>query len=192
MSTTGAGSAAVVSFSINQTFAQGDGQSDIPETAVSIGSAGQFFVDPGISSNYLDFRFAVGTFSTVTSQNLEGYFFLQSFAEGDEVGISTLSSDESAEADWDTILVDDDTLGVWDSSHEGFLGFIADGGEYGYIGYDYTRSGGVSTLNLKDGAYESIVGQPIQIGEAMNAIPEPSSTMALGALFGLGLFVRRK
>jgi len=189
----GTASAAVVNFSINQTYSQGTGESDLPETSIPIGGAGQFFVDPGFSNQFFDFRFNTGSFSTVTSQAINNggdiYYFLESFSSGDVIGSGTINLDTSAVADWDTILVDGQTEGPWGASHEGFLGFVADGGEYGYIDYDFTRSGGVSTLTFNDGAYESVAGDSITIG---TPIPEPASTFALGGLLCMSMMVRRK
>lgn len=192
----GTASAAVVTFSTNQTFSQGTGQADLSETAIPIGGAGQFFVDPGGSNLYFDFRFDTGSFSTVTSQAINDgfstYYFLESFSAGDVVGGGTINLDSSAGAadDWDTILVDGLTEGPWGATHEGYLGFVADGGEYGYIDYDFTRAGGVSTLTFNDGAYESVAGDSITIPG--NPIPEPASTLGLGGLLCMSLMFRRK
>ena len=102
--------AAVVSFSINQTFSQGAGQSDLPLTHVLIGGAGSFFVDPGDSSNYFDFQFAgTGTFSTsgsITDMWNDTYYILESFGPGSLIDSTTVGTDVSPLEDWDTILVD--------------------------------------------------------------------------------------
>jgi len=187
----GAANAAVVSFTINQTFSQGGGvASDLPETSVSIGGAGSFFVDPGNSKQYFDFRFATGTFSTlgfITDADLDTYYVLESFAYGSLIDSTTVGVDASAYTDLDSILVNDVTTSPWDNTHDGALGFISDSGQYGYINYEFQRSvnANTSTITFTDGAYES------KAGVGINVVPEPTAGLLLG-LGSMGLLLRRK
>lgn len=93
------------------------------------------------------------------------------------------------EQDWTYILHNASTGGVWDSSHDGYLGFRTDttGGSYGWVRYSYTRSDGVSTMTLYDAAYETVADADIMAG----AVPEPT-TLALLCLGALGLLAQRR
>jgi hypothetical protein len=177
----GGANAAVVSFNVSQTFTQGTGQSDLAATTVSIGSAGSFVVDPGSSGEYLDFDFTVGGAFASTGISPAGYPWMRSFDAGETI---TVSLDFNT-SNWTTILDGGVTTSPWDSSHNGFIGFRANGGELGYISYDFSRSSGLSTITLNEGAFESIAGQSISI------IPEPSSAFLLG-LGALAVLVRRR
>ncbi|MGF1785548.1 PEP-CTERM sorting domain-containing protein [Photobacterium swingsii] len=169
----------IFSFDINQSFSQGSG-ADLPITEISLGGAGSFFVDPGFSGSYFDFRLPnAGTFSTIDTQK-GGYYFLDSYAMGDIIGVSNFGSQVSTVDDWDTILVNDETAGVWGSDHNGYLGFLTDANSYGWIEYTFTRVGESSTINFLSGAYNDIANADIEAGQ----IPEPSSL----AIFGLGMF----
>jgi hypothetical protein len=176
---------AIVGFNINQTWSQGTGQADITATTVSLGGAGQFTMDPGSSGLYFDFTHAgSGTFSTINTQ-IEGYYFLRSYSAAEGIGLLNFGDNESAVDDWDTILVNGQTAGVWGASHAGYLGFRSSSGNYGWIGYSFTRANGVSTLTLNNGAYESQAGAGIAAGStSAPTVPEPATLMiwSLGAL----------
>ncbi|OYP36598.1 PEP-CTERM sorting domain-containing protein [Rhodopirellula sp. MGV] len=186
LATAGTVQAAMMTFNINQTWSQGNGQTDIPATSISLGGAGQFTLDPGFSEEFFDFTFAgTGTFSTINS-SLGGYYFLDSYSPMEFIGAGNFGDHISANGDWDTILVGGSTAGVWGGTHDGYLGFRSDTGNFGWIDYSFTRSGSVSTLTLLDGAYEDQAGVVILAGDTIvNAVPEPSSF----ALFGIGVCV---
>jgi hypothetical protein len=194
--------AGVIPFAINQSWTQGGASSDIFGFATTIDLPGtdDFVVDPGASERYFDFSFKEngggGTFSTVNTQ-LEGYFFLDTYSNGETVGLGNFGDHNSPSTfnalDWDTILVNNQTAGVWGASHAGALGFRTDAGQYGYINYGFTRSGLLSTLNMLDGYYESNVGQGIVVGGVSGVVPEPSS-IAIWSLtaMSMGFLWRRK
>lgn len=183
-------SAGIINFDINQSFSQGNGTSDLSPTSVSLGAAGTFIVDPGASSNYFDFVFSgTGTFSTINTQ-LGSYYFLDSYVLGETVGAGNFGMQVSSGGDWDTILVSNQTAGVWNTTHSGYVGFKTDANLFGWIGYDYTRSAGTSTINFLSGAYNDIANADIVISGAI--VPEPESIALLGlSLLGFGL-LRRK
>lgn len=185
-----AANAAVMGFANTGGGTQGGGTSDLTAAAQSLGGAGGFTLDPGFSGRYFDFTFSgSGTFST-TADQISGYYFLRSFAAGDTIGAGTFTSHTSVLGDWDTILVNDQTAGVWGASHSGFLGFLGDAGHYGYLAYDFTRSGLLSTISFNNGAYESVAGQSITIP---SAVPLPATGLLLvGALGGIAGLRRRK
>lgn len=183
VATVGQVQAGLISFEINETWSQGNGQIDIPATSISLGGAGQFTLDPGFNSQYFDFTFAgTGTFSTINTQ-IERYYFLDSYSPMEFIGPGNFGDNISAGADWDTILVNGVTAGVWGGTHDGYLGFRSDSGNFGWIAYSFTRSSGVSTLTLLDGAYEDQAGVGILAGDtSVSAVPEPASL----ALFSIG------
>ncbi|QDU38259.1 PEP-CTERM motif protein [Maioricimonas rarisocia] len=186
VATAGQMEAGIMTFDINQTWSQGNGQSDILATSISLGGAGQFTLDPGFGNQYFDFTFAgTGTFSTINS-SIEGYYFLDSYSSIEFIGAGNFGDNTFTFDDWDTILVNGATAGVWGGTHDGYLGFRSDTGNFGWINYSFTRAGGVSTLTLLDGAYEDQAGVGILAGDtAVSAVPEPSSL----ALFGIGACV---
>lgn len=185
-----AASAAVVGFTIGGSYSQGEG---VPEmfATISLGGAGSFTLDPGGSNLYFDFlRPGGGTFSTIDS-SVYGYYFLRSYSAGDLIGSSNFGDHVSVNGDWDSILVENQTRGVWNASHDGFLGFRTAAGNYGYIEYDFTRVNSVSTISFLSGAYESTAGVAIQTPGSTD-VPEPAgiALLGLGALGFLG--ARRK
>lgn len=186
----GTASASVVSFTITGTYSQGADQSEL-FTSIALGGAGSFTLDPGGSPLYFDFqRPGNGTFSTIDSA-IGGYYFLRSYSAGDLIGSGSFGDHTSVNGDWDTILVNGDTRGVWGASHDGFLGFRTAAGNYGYIEYDFTRVNSVSTISFLSGAYESGAGVAIQTPDAAD-VPEPAglALLGLGAIGFLG--ARRK
>lgn len=188
--------AGIVHFEIDQTFIQGKYKSDIPAVHVPIGSLTNFTVDPGFSGKYMDFQFpGSGTFATVDEQ-VHGYYFLRSYADGDKIGSDTFSRHLSVNGDWDTVLVAKETRGVWDNTHNGFLAFQTDAGNFGWIEYSYIRYNGVSTLNLLSGAYEMDAHKHIMIGKSgpgVEPIPLPfSAAFLVAGMAGLGLVRRKK
>lgn len=186
--------AGILTFDIDRTFIQGKDQKDIDETSFNMGAAGTFLVDPGVSGEYLDLTFpGSGTFSTIGTE-LKGYSFLRSFAAGETIGLKTFTSNTAIGDDWDTVLVANQTQGVWDKSHNGFLGFLSDEGNYGWLRYDYARvAGATSTLTLLDGAFAEKAGQSIIVPSQPAPVPIPfSAALLAGGLAGLGVMRRRK
>jgi hypothetical protein len=185
----GTASAGVVGFAINGTYSQGVSQPEM-FASIGLGGAGSFTLDPGGSNLYFDFqRPGGGTFSTIDSA-IYGYYFLRSYSAGDVIGDGNFGDHVSVNGDWDSILVENNTRGAWDASHEGFLGFRTASGNYGYIEYDYTRVNSVSTISFLSGAYESSAGVAIQTPGAA-AVPEPAGIALLG-LGALGLLGARR
>jgi len=181
--------AASSSFAISGTYSQGAGQSDLSATNISLGGAGSFTLDPGSSGNYFDFQLpGSGTFST-TSDSIDGYHFLQSYAAGDTVGRANFGNDISAVADWDTILSNGSTAGVWGTSHDGYLGFLTDASLFGYIQYNFTRALDVSTIQFFSGAFETVASNGITIP---SAVPVPAALFLFApALLGFMGFRRK-
>jgi hypothetical protein len=186
-------SASVISFGISGTYSQGGGLSDLAApftaTTVGLGGAGSFTLDPGASGRYFDFKKpGGGTFAT-TSDVISGYFFLRSYADGDLIGATTFTSHSSRIDDWDTILVNDVTAGVWGASHSGNLAFETLSGLYGWVGYDFTRVGTTSTIEFTAGAYNDTVGGNLLAGPS--PVPEPAA-LALAAIGLLAAGARRR
>lgn len=170
-------SAATVAFGINKAYTQGIGVVDLPATSISLGGAGNFNLDPGGSGNYFDFQFQnTGTFSTINTQ-ISGYYFLRSYAVGEVIGASNFGVNESVNNDWDTILVNGATAGVWGSSHRGYLGFVSDSNLYGWILYSFTKTATTSTLSFLNGAYNDVAGANIVAG----AVPVPGAVWLFGS-----------
>lgn len=184
--------AGIVSFNIGQTYTQGN-VSDLSATSISLGGAGNFILDPGSSGDYFDFKFNSGTFSTINTA-ISGYYFLRSYGASQTIGAGDFGVNESTYDDWDTILVSNQTAGVWGSSHNGYLGFLSDNGMYGWINYNFTRTSS-STLTLLNGAYNDVAGTGIVTGELISspAVPVPAAAWLLGSgLLGLIGVARRK
>ena len=185
LTVSGLANAALIPFVINQTFSQGSATSDIAEVSVSLGGAGAFTVDPGFSNFYFDFVFpGAGTFSTISTA-IEGYFFLNSYQIGETVGAANFGSNVSDSGDWDTILVFNQTAGVWGSDHSGYLGFLTSDSLYGWISYNFTRESDLSTISFLSGAYNDVANADARI-----SVPEPS-TLVILALGLIGLGARR-
>lgn len=173
----GFSSAAVTPFAISGSYTQGTG-SDLPETTIGLGGAGSFQLDPGNSGAYFDFkRPGGGTFSTINTQ-IGGYYFLRSYASGDVIGPGNFGSDVSTVDDWDTILVSGATAGVWGASQSGYLGFHTAADLFGWVHYDFSRSGGDSTIRFLSGAFNDVAGASITVPGG--TVPEPGSLALLG------------
>jgi len=187
----GLAGADVVPFSMSGSYSQGSGMADLPATTIGLGGAGSFTLDPGSSGTYFDFkRPGGGTFSTINTQ-ISGYYFLRSYAAGEVIGTGNFGSQVSPVDDWDTILVSGSTAGVWGSSNSGYLGFETAAGNFGWVEYDFTRSGGVSTIAFLRGAYSDVAGADIVAGGA--TVPEPMSIGLVGlALMAAGVARRRR
>lgn len=184
--------AAIVDFSINQTFSQGVSLADLPQTAINIGDSNIFFVDPGISNLYFDFMFpGSGTFSTINTK-IYGYYFLRSYSKGATIDATNFGNNESVISDWDTILVNNMTAGVWGSSNNGYLGFVNDNNSFGWIEYNFTRIGQVSTLTMLNGAYNDVAGDSIIAGASSASTPEPSTMLLMGLGAAGTAFIRRR
>ena len=183
----GVASASVVNFSMTGTYAQG-GVADLSATTIGLGGAGSFVIDPGFSGNYFDFkRPGGGTFSTIDTE-IGGYYFLRSYSSGDTIGTANFGYQVSPEDDWDTILVNGSTAGAWGTSHSGYLGFQTVAGNFGWVQYDFTRSGAQSTISFLNGAYDDVAGTSIT-----TSVPEPESyALMLAGLGLLGAVARRK
>jgi hypothetical protein len=190
-------SAGIVGFTVNQSFSQGNGTTDIPTTTLTFGAAGQFQVDPG--SYYLGFDFrglsSGATFSTLGNHN-GGQYYLKSYAASDVIGAGNFGTHVSSGNDWDAILVGGSTSGPWNNSHSGYLGFLSNN-MYGWLAYDYTRVSSVSTISFRDGAYNDITNASITAGQVnvSNAgqVPEPGMLALIGlGLAGLGIARRKK
>ena len=183
----GVASASVVNFSMTGTYAQG-GVADLSATTIGLGGAGSFVIDPGFSGNYFDFkRPGGGTFSTIDTE-IGGYYFLRSYSSGDTIGTANFGYQVSPEDDWDTILVNGSTAGAWGTSHSGYLGFQTVAVNFGWVQYDFTRSGAQSTISFLNGAYDDVAGTSIT-----TSVPEPESyALMLAGLGLLGAVARRK
>ena len=183
--------ATVMQFDINETWSQGIGTNNIGGVNVSLGGAGHFVLDPGASSRYFDFTFnGSGSFSTNADERINGYYFLRSYGEGEFIGSDNFGDNGGG---WDTILVNNQTAGVWGESHEGFMGFRTNENLYGYIAYTLVRQSGLSTLTLLDGAYQSQAGVGIFTPGAVSEIPLPAAVWLFASgLLGLAGFKRRQ
>jgi len=183
----------IITFSVNQTHSQGGGSSDIASTAVGLGGAGSFTLDPGLSGDYFDFQLpGSGTFSTLSTPASDGfdtYYFLKSYAFDETVGAGNFGSHISrTPQDTDVILLDNVTGGSWGSSHSGYLGFRTSANVYGWINYNFTRSGSISTLTMNSGAYNDVAGEDILAG---SVVPEPA-TAGMLAISGLVFYAIRR
>lgn len=189
----GASHAAVIKFEISGTYTQGSDSQDLVKTAISLGDAGYFLLDPGTSGAYFDFTMPSGTFSTVAT-SIQSYYFLQSYQAGTRISHANfgahISNPYSPGYDWDTIMVQGSSLGAWATSHSGYLGFQTGASNFGYIEYDYTRSSSSATIKFLSGAYESEAGVGVST-PGIADVPEPSS-IALLCLGGLGLAALRR
>lgn len=183
-------SAATVGFSINQSFTQGERLRDLPIFNFTLPSGGgEIIIDPGSSGQYLDFQMdGDATFSTI-NESLEDYYFLSSYTTGDVIDATTVGTHTSIDGDWDTILVDGMTRGVWGASHSGHLGFLTSASQYGYINYDFIYGRGLSTITLNSGAFELDPGVGITAGE----VPVPAAAWLFGyALVSLAVIGRKR
>jgi hypothetical protein len=187
--------ASIMSFDINQTFSQGVSLSDLSSTSINIGAAGYFDVDPGSSNNYFDFEFPGSGAFSVTSTEIDDYYFAETYATGDIIGLDNFGTLPSGADDWVTILVNDEVAETWGASHDGFLGFLTDDNLYGWIEYsfEYDAIAKQSTLSFLSGAFNDIAGESITIpGASTVEVSAPSSLAILGiSLFSLG-FSRKK
>lgn len=179
--------AGIVSFDINQSFTQGVGLSDLSDTSVSLGGAGSFTVDPGTSNNYFDFVFSgTGAFS-VTSTQIDDYFFAETYLAGETLGLGNFGVLPVIADEWVTILVNNAVAETWTATHDGYLGFLSDNGLYGWIEYNYERNSTTqqSTMSFLSGAYNDVTGESITIPSENGTVDVSAPTSI--ALFGLGL-----
>lgn len=190
-------SAGIIPFTISGSYSQGTGLGDLGGCgtgngiSISLGGAGSFELDPGCSDGYFDMRApGGGTFSTDGSQ-IDGYYFLRSYAAGDVIGLGNFGFDVSDPDDWDSILVGDATMGAWNASHSGFLGFNTSAGLFGWIEYQYTRADGVSTLEFLRGAYNDSAREDIIAGDGVD-VPEPAPLALLLAGLFAAVGLRRR
>ncbi len=176
--------AAIVDFSINQTFAQGSNLPDIPETYVSLGGLDLLTIDPGSSGQYFDFHIPLNG-RLASSGILDGYEILGSYNQGQMIN-SSLFSPENYNDKWKVILSFDSPAPEWSESNSGIIAFITGSSNYGYINYSFSRLGDVSELTLLDGSVNTTPGQ------AISSIPLPAGIFFfLSGLIGLGIMKGR-
>ena len=176
--------AAIVDFSINQTFRQGSNSPDIPETYVSLGGLDLLRIDPGSSGQYFDFHIPSNG-RLASSGILDGYEILGSYNRGQMIN-SSLFSPEIYNDKWKVILSFDSPAPEWSESNSGIIAFITGTSNYGYINYSFSMLGDVlgevSELTLLDGAVNTIPGQEI------SSVPLPAGIyLFLSGLVGLGI-----
>jgi len=181
-----------ISFSVNQSITQGrdwedfsaeDGidPRDYVQVEVNLPLGAILRLDPGASSSFLDLEIAGGRFGVDGEYN-----FLKTFSAGSLVSAATLGNRTLPEDDnYFYAMYDGMVDGAWTQSFSNkYLGFVTEGGNYGYVNASWTFDtlSGVGTLSLGSGAIESVAGEAIAIAGS-GEVPEPASL----ALVGLGL-----
>jgi len=177
--------AAVVGFSVNTSFTQGGSLSDIPTEIIvlPVGSE-SLLLESDVSGNFIRLQVNTGSFSVVDTATGGFDNFLELFASGESVGVSTFK--EAPGATQSAYAMTSNNIDPsWDNPFTGkFLGFQTSSGNYGYmeINWDYDSGSGVGTLSFLDGAVESVANAAIVL-PASSAVPVPTAVW----LFSSGL-----
>lgn len=173
--------ASISLFTINQSVTQGGSSSDFSALNFVVGPGVTITVDPGASGIYLDLALGGASFSVISTATTTADSYLRTYNAGTTLDSSNFKASPGVNS-WAYSLYSNIAGGPWTSSFtDGYVGFKTPSAGYGYIRLDWTYAGGVGTMTLKDGAYETISNQGIQIA-GMSAVPEPSTYIAAALL----------